>query len=134
MNLAAKLENRPLPTGWICRQSKSRNKQYYFNTVTGESSWKHPLDDEISIHVSDFWINKSSITTLHCSGSVLRVFLFSRLLATFAACEALSCGQLNKVSWSNLHLWCSVGCCVPILSPTAKGHSSPASFGKENSV
>lgn len=49
MNVAAKLEDRPLPTGWISRQSKSRNKQYYFNTVTGKSSWKHPLDDESSI-------------------------------------------------------------------------------------
>lgn len=50
MNPAAKLEDRPLPTGWICRQSKSRNKHYYFNTVTGESSWKHPLDDDLSTH------------------------------------------------------------------------------------
>ena len=64
MNVAAKLEDRPLPTGWISRQSKSRNKQYYFNTVTGKSSWKHPLDDETSIHVSNFWINKSSVTKL----------------------------------------------------------------------
>ena len=45
----AKSDNRPLPAGWICRLSKSRKKQYYFNKITGESSWKHPLDiDEFS--------------------------------------------------------------------------------------
>ena len=97
MNVAAKLEDRPLPTGWISRQSKSRNKQYYFNTVTGKSSWKHPLDDETSIHVSNFWINKSSVCNKTCSSTVLRAFLFSGLVGTFAAQEELSCQQLNKV-------------------------------------
>lgn len=39
------LDDRPLPTGWIRRQSKSRkDKYYYFNTVTRTSSWKNPLD------------------------------------------------------------------------------------------
>ena len=57
MNLAD-LDDRPLPTGWIRRQSKTRkDKYYYFNTATRTSSWKHPLDmlgshDELSVHVS----------------------------------------------------------------------------------
>lgn len=52
------VDDRPLPTGWIRRLSKSRkNKCYYFNTDTRESSWKHPLatpgsHDESSVHVS----------------------------------------------------------------------------------
>ena len=57
---AADLDDRPLPTGWIRRQSKSRkDKYYYFNTVTRSSSWKNPLDildlgshDELSTYVS----------------------------------------------------------------------------------
>lgn len=56
----AELDDRPLPTGWIRRQSKSRkDKYYYFNTVTRTSSWKNPLDildvgdhDDLSAHVS----------------------------------------------------------------------------------
>ena len=53
MNPSAESDDRPLPVGWLCRQSKSRRKHYYFNTVTGESSWKHPLDiDLLSTHVS----------------------------------------------------------------------------------
>ena len=53
MNTAAESGDRPLPVGWLCRQSKSRRKHYYFNTVTGESSWKHPLDiDLLSTNVS----------------------------------------------------------------------------------
>ncbi|XP_078350635.1 uncharacterized protein LOC144635377 isoform X2 [Oculina patagonica] len=39
------LDDRPLPTGWIRQQSKTRkDKYYYFNTATRASSWKHPLD------------------------------------------------------------------------------------------
>ena len=59
MNVA-ELDDRPLPTGWIRRQSKSRkDKYYYFNTVTRKSSWKNPLDsldlgdhDKLSANVS----------------------------------------------------------------------------------
>ncbi|KAK3727177.1 hypothetical protein QZH41_015196, partial [Actinostola sp. cb2023] len=37
--------DRSLPRGWVVRTSKSRvDRSYYFNTVTGLSSWKHPLD------------------------------------------------------------------------------------------
>lgn len=66
MNVAD-LDDRPLPTGWIRRQSKSRkDKHYYFNTVTGKSSWKNPLDildleshDELSAHVSFSFIDNN---------------------------------------------------------------------------
>lgn len=47
---SAELDNKPLPTGWICRESKSRHQRYYFNKVTGESSWKHPLDVDLLLH------------------------------------------------------------------------------------
>lgn len=52
----ADVDDRPLPTDWIRRQSKSRkDKYYYFNTVTRESSWKLPIDipaihDDSSTH------------------------------------------------------------------------------------
>lgn len=66
MNVA-ELDTRPLPAGWIRRQSKSRkDKYYYFNTVTGNSSWKNPLDildlgghDELSFHVSSSFMHNN---------------------------------------------------------------------------
>lgn len=38
---------RPLPKGWVVRASKSRHgRNYFFNVVSGISSWKHPSDLE----------------------------------------------------------------------------------------
>ena len=95
MNVAAKLEDRPLPTGWISRQSKSRNKQYYFNTVTGKSSWKHPLDDETSIHVSNFGSIKALTHFMQWHGS--QGFSFQWACGDLCCQEEHSCQQLNKV-------------------------------------
>lgn len=36
-------DDQTLPNGWVVRQSKSRTgHHYYFNTINGLSSWKHP--------------------------------------------------------------------------------------------
>ncbi|KAK3754398.1 hypothetical protein QZH41_011174 [Actinostola sp. cb2023] len=52
-----------LPGGWVLSHSKKHDRTYYFNTVTGESRWMHPLipDDgaqekgsESSCTLSDF--------------------------------------------------------------------------------
>ena len=59
-------------------------------------------------------------------------FPFPWGLATFATCEELCCQQLIKVVRSNLCLLHSNGQCTPKLPLTAKCHSPPASFGKEN--
>lgn len=82
MNVAD-LDDRPLPAGWIRRQSKSRkDKYYYFNTVTGKSSWKNPLDildpgdhDELSAHVSFRFMRNLSILLLQSINEVHRVAL-----------------------------------------------------------
>ncbi|KAJ1820328.1 peptidyl-prolyl cis-trans isomerase Pin1, partial [Coemansia sp. RSA 2599] len=34
--------NPVLPPNWVVRASKSHNRDYYFNTVTGESQWDAP--------------------------------------------------------------------------------------------
>lgn len=41
-----------LPHGWVLSQSKNHGRMYYFNKITGESRWFHPLipnDDKVSI-------------------------------------------------------------------------------------
>ncbi|XP_048587290.1 uncharacterized protein LOC5502110 isoform X3 [Nematostella vectensis] len=38
-------EMRPLPNGWIMKESSSRpGRKYFFHKMSGMTSWKHPLD------------------------------------------------------------------------------------------
>lgn len=32
-----------LPSGWVLSHSKKHGRMYYFNRITGESRWMHPL-------------------------------------------------------------------------------------------
>ncbi|XP_031557115.1 uncharacterized protein LOC116293784 [Actinia tenebrosa] len=59
-NMDSKKETRPLPNGWVVRASKSRHgRSYFFNVVSGLSSWKHP--SELSKEV-----NPKSKKKVHC--------------------------------------------------------------------
>lgn len=35
-------QDNDLPPGWTKQMSKKKNKEYYFNSITGESTWKKP--------------------------------------------------------------------------------------------
>lgn len=41
-----------LPEGWVQSHSKKHGRMYYFNTITGESRWIHPLIPEDENQVS----------------------------------------------------------------------------------
>uniref|UniRef100_A0A8R1EV30 peptidylprolyl isomerase n=1 Tax=Caenorhabditis japonica TaxID=281687 RepID=A0A8R1EV30_CAEJA len=42
------MSDNPLPTGWEKRQSRTNDRAYYFNTVTGRSQWERPDDSAFS--------------------------------------------------------------------------------------
>lgn len=114
---------------------KGAKSSWNINSLIGKLSnhWPHKKDTQIlgqskwCCTVKDYSI--SSFIKSVVSSVVFRVFLFSCWPLTFAICEELSHGQLNKVVQSCSGLWCSNRC---RLSLSAKGHSPHASFGKEN--
>ena len=40
------MDDSELPKDWISKMSQKHNKIYYFNTITGETSWKFPTIEE----------------------------------------------------------------------------------------
>ncbi|KAH7676006.1 Pin1-type peptidyl-prolyl cis-trans isomerase, partial [Aphelenchoides avenae] len=40
-------DNAPLPKGWEKRMSRSSDKEYYFNVISGRSQWTRPKADAL---------------------------------------------------------------------------------------
>jgi len=54
-----------LPGGWVLSHSKKHERTYYFNTVTGESRWMHPLipDDGAQVREKQRWKSLEIVMT-----------------------------------------------------------------------
>eukprot|EP01137_Pigoraptor_chileana_P035562 Opistho-2@29776 len=49
-----------LPPNWVEEYSKTRQRVYYFNTVTNESVWERPTNDTPSRHVQTYDVNRAN--------------------------------------------------------------------------
>ena len=44
-----------IPANWHAKESASTGERYYFNSVTGESAWRHPGEDVALILLDAKW-------------------------------------------------------------------------------